>query len=165
MVATLNRDGISEVFADMLKADTDVLYGATKLVQVITHDPTLYDNAKVDLANPFKMFCWATEEQTDTFQMQSVMEVYTINIRIVGKLSIVQDMIKMLDKINERIKYLVNAQMFGADRFAAYYTDTDARIENCYITNSTIEPPEYTENNTLQTACEGVGEMLIHRLF
>ena len=124
MVTAINRTGVAEMVSDMFEADTTILYGSDKLVQIITFDRVLFEKAKVDLNNKYKMFIDANPKDTIEKRSQNCDELYTLNYRIEGIHSDPDESAKIIDQIDEQVSVLIDAQCYNGDLFTDYYTDS-----------------------------------------
>ena len=124
----LNRDGVAAMVADCLKADTTTLYGASKLVQVITSDPILFINAAVDINSPYKLFIWAPDNPTTAVRTQNSDEVFVLNYRVEGLAAVPEAAFKNIDKIDQEIKVCINDECYTGKMFTNFYTDAKGKV-------------------------------------
>jgi hypothetical protein len=163
MANLLNRAGIAAMICDCLKADTAILYGPSRLVQVITHDPVLFIQAAVDINKPYKLFIWTPDNPTTAVRSQNSDEMFVLNYRIEGLAVIPETAFQTIDKIDQQIKVLINAQMFSGLYFSAYYTDAQGKVFDVERSDASIEVVK-TEGGTIAAECKGGINVLINRL-
>ena len=85
----LDKSGISIAFANMLKADTSVLYGAPNYIQIIEPNPVYFANAKIDAKrNNTALYIWAQPDDTPEVRMRNSYENYNINMRFAHQTNI-----------------------------------------------------------------------------
>lgn len=159
----LDRDGIAAAFADMLKADTTTLYGASKLVQIIDPNPIRFTKAKINNSKPVGIYLWAEPEDTVDVRSQNTDEQFIINMRFEGINLDPQNAEKQIDDAYEQVKLLTNTQMWNGQMMTAYYTDSNAQIFNIEPITSTLPPPEPVENQRIVIEIEGAVLVEVNR--
>ena len=157
----LNRKGIATMIADMLKADTSVLYGTSKLVQKIESNPTLFRKASVDIEKPYGIFIWCPENPTEQIRSQNSDETFLINFRVEGLASDTETAVINLDLIDQRIKVLINNQMHEGLNFSSFYSDSKAQVVDVERTEAIAEV--IFENERLISECSGAIKVLVNR--
>jgi hypothetical protein len=162
MANILNRDGVAAMVADCLKADTTTLYGASKLVQIITSDPILFIQAAVDINSPYKLFIWAPDNPTTAVRTQNSDEVFVLNFRIDGLAVVAETAFKNIDCVDQRLKILINSQMYSGAYFKSYYTDSTATVFDAERTDASISVTK--DNNIVTAECSGAIRISVNRL-
>lgn len=157
---SLNRNGIEVMIVDMLKADTTVLYGNDLLLQSIVNSAVEFEKAKVGIRD-YKMFLNVNQKNTIENRAQNKDCIYTLNYRIEGQHSNPDEAQKIIDKIDEQMDLLIDAEFSSGDMLTSYYTDTKAQVYDCEYDNSelTVE----TVDNKIIAECEGAISVYINR--
>lgn len=161
MVTVMNRNGVAEMVADLLRADTTVLYGSSKLLNYITHDSVLYENAKIDINNQYKMFLSVESKSTIEKRSHNCDELYTLAYRIEGMHSKPDEAKKNIDKIDERISVLIDNQFNTGNMFTSYYTVTGVIVYDAEYDSSNLTVD--TRNDTVIAECDGAISVYINR--
>lgn len=151
----LDRLGVSQAVAEMLQADTTVLYGSGKLLQVIDYGIENFEKTKVNTQRPFGMYLAAEIEDSQEIRSQNEYINYLINIRFAAHQRSLQNAYSAIDNAYERVKYLVNDQMWTGQMMSLYNNDTNAQIFNIEPTGSDLDTPEETEGNLLRVNIDG----------
>jgi hypothetical protein len=138
VVAAIDRKGAADLIRDVLLADTSVLYGDTKLVQAISSDPVEYIEAKVNIRKPFKLFVVCEDERTVEYGTQNSRVQFDIGYRVEGKQADPENARDTIDDIDNRIRDLINTQMFGGRQFVDYYSDTSNRVVDAEYDNASL---------------------------
>jgi len=162
----LDRSGVSIAFANMLKADTSVLYGASNLVQIIDPNPVRYSNAKIDAkTNNTALYVWAEPDDTTEVRMRNSDKIYNINMRFETMNINYNAGVKEIDDAYEQVHLLTNEQMYQGQMMTDYYTDGNAQIIDIEPVFGSLPPPEQSESrrNVLTTEIEGVIKVAINR--
>lgn len=146
MANLLNRIGASQAIADLLKADTAVLYGAGKLLKQITADPVDFARSSISNNAPYKMLIWAESGDTVEERSNNQFDLYTLGVKIIGKKAKLITAIIDIDKIWEQSKRLMRANMASGDMLDTYYTDPNAKVYSFGPVGSSFSMPE--ENDT-----------------
>ena len=158
----LNRDGVAAMVADCLKADTTTLYGASKLVQVITSDPILFINAAVDINSPYKLFIWAPDNPTTAVRTQNSDEVFVLNYRVEGLAAVPEAAFKNIDKIDQEIKVCINDECYTGKMFTNFYTDAKGKVFDAERTDASIEVTK--DSGVIIAEAKGAINVSINRL-
>lgn len=157
-----NRDSAGAMLVNMLKADVDNLYGSDKLVQIITDDWSLFQCAKIDINNQYKIFIRiSSKDKTESGRFQNTDEAYIADYRIEGIHTKPDTIANTIAKIDERISKLIDLQYFNGDMFTDYYTDSKVTVYDVIFDNSGLEVE--TKNNKVIAECEGAITILINR--
>jgi len=161
---SLDRYGISYAIAEMLKTDNSVLYGSGLLLQLIDPNPVNLSKARVDNTNLAALYLWAeSNDNTGLVRSQNSDDSYTINMRfeIIG-LDILT-CYQQIDNAYERVKKLINQQMYTGTMLTSYYTDTNAQVINIEMTSSSLPPPADDTAGTIVVEVEGAATIEINR--
>ncbi len=147
----LDRTGIAIAFANMLKDDTSILYGASNYLQIIDPNPVNFSKAHVDAKrNHGALYVWARpEDSNNTVRMQNSDDRYVINMRFEMLNIDIMAGIREIDDAFERVKYLTNDQMWGGLAMSSWFTDSNAKIINIEPITSDLPEPESTENSLI----------------
>ncbi len=161
---SLDRYGISTAIANMLKADTTTLYGSGKLLQIIDPNPVSMTKAYVDNTNSAGLYIWA--EGNDTLSLtrsQNHDDAYTISMRfeIIGL--DIKTCFQQIDDAFEKVKDLVNRQMYTGAMLASYYTDSNAQVINIEPAGGSLPPIEEGLNGTIVVEAENAFLVEINR--
>ena len=161
----LDRHGISLAFSNFLKADTSVLYGSGRMVQIIDPNPVEFSTAFTDAKNNYAaLYVWATSEDSfNQIRSQNHDDTYTINMRfdIIGL--DLYTCYQNIDNAFERIKKLVNSEMYAGGLLSGYYTDGKAQIINIETTASTLPEPQEIESGHIVVEIESAVVVEINR--
>ena len=156
------RDTASNMLVNMLKADTDTLYGTGRLVQVITNDWSLFEKAKIDVNNSYKIFIkMSSKSKLESGRFQCTDEAYVADYRVEGLHTKPDTIAGKLADIDERISKLIDLQFFNGDMFTDYYTDSKVTVYDVVFDNSGLGVEN--RNNKVIAECEGAITILINR--
>jgi hypothetical protein len=161
--ATLDRYGISTAIANMLIADGSILYGSGRLLQIIEPSPIEFSNAKVDNHNQYGLYLWAEPEDTVDVRAHNGDDSYIINMRFEGIELDPYTAVKAIDNAYERVKFLVNSQMWQGQYLTDYYTDSKANVINIEPITSVLPPPIEGETNHVVIEIDGAIRIEINR--
>lgn len=128
MANALDRNGVSDMLRDCLRADTTTLYGTSKLVQVISSDWTEFNNASADTVKPFKLYLECPTKSPSEVRAQNADDEYLVNMRIEGYKIDPDTAVATIDDIDAQVELLVNQQMYSGQMFTAYFTDSNAQV-------------------------------------
>jgi len=159
---SFNRDSVGTMLINMLKADVGALYGSDKLVQIITDDWSVFENAKTDINNPYKMYVKVSpKSKIVTGRFQNSDESYIADYRIEGINTKPDTTAGTIADIDERVSELIDSQFYGGDMFTDYYSDSKVTVFDVVFDNSdlTVE----AKNNKVIAECEGAITILINR--
>jgi len=162
--AVLDRQGVCDAIAQLLKGDTSTLYGTGKLVSIIDSDPTKYYQARVDRSRPFAIYLWAEQNDTGEGRMQNVDDAYSVDLRYVGSGMQVNNIMAQLDNAHETVKNIVRSEMWDGNYLSGYHTDSDATVLDIVVSSSTLSAPEETETGELIFNVEGAITILVNKL-
>ncbi len=151
----LDRNGISTAFANMLKNDTSILYGASNFLQIIEPNPIRFAKAKVNNSDRYGLYLWAEPEDTQDVRSQNEDEQFIINMRFEGINLDPENAEKQIDDAYQRVKVLVNTQMHDGQMMTDWYTDTRAQIFNIEPVTSSLPAPEPEGNQKITIEIEG----------
>jgi len=157
-----NRDTIGTMLVNMLKADTGTLYGSTKLVQVVTDNWAVFEKAKTDINNPYKMFFKVGgKSKVSSGRFQNTDEAYIADYRIEGVHTKPDTIANNIAEIDERVSKLIDLQFFNGTMFTDYYSDDKVTVYDVTYDNSdlTVE----AKNNKVIAECEGAITILLNR--
>lgn len=154
-MAALTDGAVSNMVVAMLKADTGTLYGRGKYISLdnIINDEVYYDDGKVDISNPYRLFLAVESNSPGEVRMHNRDYTVTIKYRIEGLSGKLSEATERLDNIDTRLSYLVNNQMWSGNYFTGYFTNTECTIIDAVIgeTSSGIT----NENNQWRAHSEG----------
>ncbi len=159
----LNKQGIATALKDLFEADTDTLYGSGKLLQYISADPKLYRKAKCDRLRPCRLYISVTPCNTIDVRSQNTDESYEIDLRFIASQSNYTTAINKLDEAYERIKYLINNEMWSGTMLTAYYTDTNAKVINMEPVSGELPPPEDDDTNDITIDADCSATVIVNR--
>jgi hypothetical protein len=158
----LNRDGVAAMVADCLKADTTTLYGASKLVQIITSDPILFIQAAVSINAPYKLFIWCPDNPTIVVRSQNSDEMFVLNYRVEGLAAVPETAFRNIDLIDMRVKKILNDEMYGGTVFTSYYFDPKAQVFDVERNDASIEISK--DSGIIIAECKGAVNVRVNRL-
>lgn len=128
MVTVLDRSGLSEMVRDILRADTTTLYGTTKYLQLISSEPEEFAAASVNVTIPYGLFIDCEADESPIIGSRYSYEDYLIRMRFECNVENHHDAYDRLSLSWERIKYLVNYQMYSGLQCTSYYTNATSRV-------------------------------------
>ena len=157
----LNRQGVSDMIRDCLRADTSVLYGSSLLLQGIFSDPAKFANAKTNKGSPYNLYIWASTGDNSEDRMQSAHDSLNVNLKFQANTRInnIKTAVDNIDLAYERIKKLLRKQMYDGTMFTDYYTDSNDILIDLSIVNSDLEPPEDNDDNSI--IIDGTGNIFV----
>lgn len=159
----LDKRGITKAVRDLFRNDTDTLYGSGKLLQLIEDKAALFSKAKVSNNNPNALYLWVDLSDTTEERMQNADTSHLCNFRFESIQVNPENASNTLDDSLERIKYLINKEMYDGQVLSEYYTDTNAQVINMVLLTSTFEPPESTDGKKMIIEIEGAIEIEVNR--
>ena len=162
---SLNRHGICIAIANYLKSDTSILYGSGKLLQIIDPNPVEYTNAFTDAKNNYAaLYLWATpEDSINLIRSQNHDDTYTVNMRFEVIGLDIYICYQSIDDAFERMKKLINTQMYNGGLLSGYYTDGNAQIINIETMSSSLPEPQSTDKGHIVVEIEGAIQVQINR--
>jgi hypothetical protein len=128
MPNALDRKGITDMVRDCLRADTTTLYGAAKLVQIISSDWTDFNNASADTVKPYKLFLRCPDKSPSEVRAQNSDDEFVVEMRIEGYKIDPDTIASKIDDIDAQVELLINEQMYGGQMFTSYFTDSNAQV-------------------------------------
>lgn len=158
----LDRLGIADAVRDFLKADTTILYGDSKYVQLIESNSVYYEKAKVNNKNQNAMFLRVSSKDTQEERMQNGDYQYIIDVRFESLYSNPNVAIENIDNALERVEVLLNTEIRTGNDLSSYYTDANANIIDIVTTNSTVSEPTH-ENSVVSVEIEGAISVIVNR--
>lgn len=167
MVTVIDRVGILNTLSDFFKADTGTLYGTSKHLQLIEYDPVKFENSKADNSKPFGLYMWISNESTVGFMARNSDELYEVSLRFVGIKSDFSGVFTQIDNAYERIKYLVNEQMYLGTMLTGYYSvsSASAQIINIEATNSQLTPAVIETENRITFDANAAIAVTVNRTY
>lgn len=160
---TLNRQGICDAIRDMFMADTSVLYGNGLLLERIVSDPSRFDQAEVEKADPYGLYIWAESSDNADTRMQNADDSYSIDLRFNATNIKSKNAVDQLDKAYERCKVLLRNEMQNGQYMSSYFSDSNARVLDIDVSGSSLPAPERTTDGNLIFTCEAFATILINR--
>jgi len=159
----LDRAGIADAFANLLKADTGTLYGTGKMLQKISSSPKEFETAKVSSRLETGLYMWISDGDTVDDRIQNTDDLYTLDMRFVGNKADPDTAIDNIDDAFERCKVLIRNQMYEGQYMTSYYTDSNAQFVNIDVISSVLPAPDSDEETTLVFVLKGAVNALINR--
>ena len=160
----LNRSGISDAIANLLKADTTTLYGTTKLIQRIESDPSLYGQSLTNKTNKCALYIWTESVSSDLIRSQNIDKNYSVNLRLEVNLMDIESAYDKLDGAIEQIEWLVNQQMWNGLMLTQYYSDSNAQVYNLEPDLSELPEPRL-ENDTFVFELSGAINVYVNKYY
>lgn len=144
-MSSISRTEVCNALEALFEADT-TLYGPVALINNITSNMLLYENARVSIDTPYKMFLNATTRSKIAVRASGNVDYsFTINYRIEGLRSNPQTAKENIDAIDERIEYLCDNEMWSGTNLSSQYTNASCTVLNI----------EWEESNVNMTSDEG----------
>ena len=119
----------------MLEADTGTLYGTGKLLSAgeIVATEVDFETARIEAGaqattNPYRMFLRCERGDSIDVRAQNEDCTYRVELRVEGYDMNFETVKAHVDDIIERVRYLVNAQMWSGDNLSSYYSDASAKV-------------------------------------
>ena len=130
-MAGMDRLQCCNAIKALFEADTSVLYGSTKLINYITTDIVKFENAKLGVDQPYKMFLKAPRrEKVDVRMSGNVDYNIYVEYRIEGLKANPQTSYTNIDDIDERIEHLCDNEMWEGNNLSSYFTNAEVTIIN-----------------------------------
>lgn len=160
----LDRKGITTTLQNFFKADTDVLYGETKLIQLIKGKTALFSRAKVNNNKPNAIYLHCSGKVKTQARLQNADYDYFIDIRFESIQTDPEKASSTLDDALEQIDKLINEDGWSnGELLSSYYTDASAKIRSIDLVESTFPPPTHGENKRMVIEIEGAIVVNINR--
>ena len=166
-MAGVDRINICNAYKQLFEADASILYGQNKLINSISIKFKEFEQAKIDIGTPYKMYIKAPDKEKQEARMQNADYIITINYRVEGKTIDPETAIERLDDIDERIDYLVDNQMWGGLYLTDYLNvDGNTLVNTEWISSSVDTVMEVTDDGgeVWRIHCEGTITAEINRL-
>lgn len=128
MANVLDRKGVTDMVRDCLQADTSILYGTSKLVQVISSNWKDFRGASADTVKPFKLYLATPPKNSADVRAQNADIEFAVNMRIEGYKIDPDTAASTIDDIDAQVELLINQQMYNGQMFSAYFTDSKALV-------------------------------------
>lgn len=159
----LDRKGIARAIRDLLRSDTDVLYGKKKLIQYIEDSSVFFAKSRVNNIRPNALFIWVSDSSPSEERMQNTDYLYTVDLRFESIKVNPEDASNTIDDALERINYLINEEMYTGTVLSDYYTDTSAQVINISPASSIFDYPESTDGKRMIVEIEGAINIEINK--
>jgi len=150
----LDRRGIATMAKDFLKADTSILYGDDKLIQLIENKTALFSKAKVSNTYPNAIYIWVDESGATDERMQNTDYDYILNFRFESLHVNPETSSNTVDDALERINKIFLDEMYNGTNLSSYYTDSNGQIINISVGTSTFSYPETGRDNVFTIEIE-----------
>jgi len=129
-MGSLDRTNICAAIEALLEADT-TLYGPSAYINYISDNIVDYENARVGVDKPYKMYIKAPRrEKVDVRMCSNVDYNIFVEYRIEGLKSNPQTAIEKIDDIDDRIQHLCDNQMWSGNNLAPYFTNAECTVVN-----------------------------------
>lgn len=129
-MAGLDRTDICNAIEHMLESDS-ILYGSSALINYISDNIVDFENAKVGIDKPYKMYLKAPRrEKVDVRMSGNVDYNIFVEYRIEGLKSNPQTAIEKIDDIEDRIEHLCDNEMWMGGNLSDHFTNTESSVKN-----------------------------------
>lgn len=161
-MAGLDRIAVCAALESLFEADHQ-LYGATKMINYITDDLVKYENARIAVDKPYKMYLFAGRKDKISTRMGLNTDYsFTVTYRIEGLKSDPQTAAQNIDDIDERIDYLCDNEMWNGLNLSSHFTNSESTILNIELISSDLAVRKDTGG--FKVECEGSIRLEINRI-
>lgn len=161
-MACLDRTDVCAAIEALLEADSE-LYGASGHLNYITDNIVEFENARVSIDKPYKMYLKAPRrDKIDTRMGNNADYAITVEYRIEGLKSNPQTAIEKIDDIDERIDYLIDNQMWTGNNLSGHFTNSESTIIDMVFEGS--EADTRKDEGGWKVECEGTIRVEINRV-
>lgn len=161
-MASLDRVAICTAIEGLLEADT-VLYGSDKLINYITDDVVKYENARIGVDRPYKMFLKApSKEKIATRMGNNADYAIIVEYRVEGLKSNPQTAYQNIDDIDERVDYLCDNEMWTGNNLSSHFTNSECTVIDIVFGGSNCDVSK--DEGGWKVECEGTIRVEINRV-
>lgn len=161
-MAGLDRTDVCNAIETLFESDS-TLYGTSALINYITDSIVEFENAKVSIDKPYKMYLKAPRrEKVDVRMGNNVDYNIYVEYRIEGLRSNPQTAIENIDDIEDRMQHLCDNEMWSGNNLSAYFTNTESTIINVEWENGTADIRK--EEGGIKVEAEGTIRVEINRI-
>lgn len=159
----MNSTGLCQIIADILKADTGTLYGASRYLQAIEHDQAKFPEAAINLKIPYGLFISCSGDAPLEIMARIEYEQNNFDLRFEAISLDVASIYVNFSNAWKRIKLLINNQMWSGLQCTQYYTDSLNRIYDIEPSSGNLPAPVKSDNGNYIIEFQGAITMKLTR--
>lgn len=161
-MAGLDRTDVLAAMEKLFEADS-TLYGSSAYINNITDSIVEFEEAKISIDKPYKMYLKAPRrEKVDVRMSGNVDYNIFVEYRIEGLKSNPQTAIENIDDIEDRMQHLCDNEMWQGSNLAAYFTNTESTVINIEWESGTAEVRK--DDGGIKVESEGTIRVEINRI-
>ena len=129
-MAGLDRTSVLNAVEHLFESDS-TLYGSSAFINYISDNIVDFENAKVGIDKPYKMYLKAPRRvKVDVRMSNNVDYNIFVEYRIEGLKSNPQTAIEKIDDIEDRIQHLCDNEMWTGGNLSNHFTNTESSVKN-----------------------------------
>lgn len=161
-MAGLDRRDICNAVESLLESDS-TLYGSTSLINYISDKVTDYEQARVGVDEPYKMYLKAPRKEKIAVRMgNNVDYASVVEYTIVGLKSNPDTALDQIDDIENRIQHLCDNEMWSGGNLTTHFSNNECTIINIEWEGATADTVK--EDGGWKVQSEGTIRVEINRI-